>query len=423
MKQLIQSITRQQFALFICYVLLVALIYSKFALSVCMIALLVLALIDLDLDRPMPLRFNPSFRKNVQHFLSYKPYWILSIFFFIILWSGWYSEDTGYWLERLRLKIPFLLAPFAFASIPSFSHRQYSGIFYFLLLLMFFSGSLILINYLQNFDTINHLMAKGHPMPTPMNHIRYSLLLALSIIGGVYLILQRFYWKYPWERYLIIGLTLGLFAFAHILSVRSGLVTLYMALLILSLWYVIRTGRMWYGILTLVVLISLPLLAYEHIPSFRAKARYSIYDVEMYLAGEEGKYSDSERIISLQLGMSIGNKHPIWGIGAGDLRKEMHRQYRLTYPDLPAKMPHNQWVSVFAGTGIIGLFFFCLAFFTPLFYHKNYKEPLLFTLYLVVFISFMMENTLETSIGVALYLVLLLIGLNYRSGKTLGRDT
>lgn len=413
-----KSISRQEFALFICFVLLASLIYSKFALSVCMLALLVVALFELDWTRSFPLRFNSAFLQNLHQTWRYRPYLVLSLYFFLVFFSGLYADDQGYWLERLRIKIPFLLAPFAFAALPPLNKRQYYGIFYFLLVLLAFTALQVGVHYLQNFTEINELMGKGHPMPTPMNHIRYSLLLTLSILGGVFLSIRKFYWRYPWERYLIIGLTLFLFAFTHILSVRSGLLALYLALSALSLGYVFRTGKIKYAVICLIVLIGLPMVAYQHVPSFRAKARYTIYDMEMYLAGEEGKYSDSERIISLQLGMELGRQNPWAGVGTGDLRQKMHRLYAERYPDLPPKMPHNQLVSIFAGSGLIGLFVFCFAFFFPLFYHCNYRDPMLSSLHLIIFISFLMENTLETSVGVALYLVPLLLGLNYLSEKS-----
>lgn len=418
LKALMKSISRQEFALFISYVLIASLIYSKFALSVCMIALLVVALFELDWTRPFPLRFNSAFRQNLRRTWEYRPYLALSLYFFLVFFSGFGVEDQGYWLERLRIKIPFLLAPFAFASLPPLHKKQYYGIFYFLLVLLTFTALQVSVHYLQNFTQINELMGKGHPMPTPMNHIRYSLLLTLGILGGVYLSIRKFYWQYPWERYLIIGLTLFLFAFTHILSVRSGLLALYLALTVLSLGYVLQTGKIKYAVICLIVLIGLPLVAYQHVPSFRAKARYTIYDMEMYLAGEEGKYSDSERIISLQFGMELGRQNPWTGVGAGDLRQEMHRLYEERYPDLPHKMPHNQLVSIFAGTGLVGLLVFCFAFFFPLFYQRNYRDPMLSSLHLIIFISFLMENTLETSVGVALYLIPLLLGLNYLSSQS-----
>ncbi len=380
-----------------------------------MIALLALGLIEWDPERKFPIRFNRSFVANLRQFWEYRPYLVLSIYFLIVLVGVFGVEDMGYWQERLRLKLPFLLFPLAFAALPPFSRQQYLGLFYFLLLLLSYSAIDVGIHYWQNFESINLTMQQGHPMPTPMSHIRYSLLVALGIMGGLYLGWQNFYWRYPWERYLILGLTGFLFAFLHILSVRSGLFTLYASLLLFSLIYVWKTGKMIVGALTLIVLLCLPLLAYQYVPSFRAKARYAIYDMERYAAGEGANYSDSERLHSLQIGMEIGRAHLFTGVGAGNLRQEMERHYAKQYPDLPPKMPHNQFVSIFAGSGILGLLAFVFAFFYPLFYRKNYREPLFLILHFIIFLSFLMENTLETSIGIALYSTLLLVGLNYLS--------
>jgi O-antigen ligase len=77
------------------------------------------------------------------------------------------------------------------------------------------------------------------------------------------------------------------------------------------------------------------------------------------------------------------------------------------------RMPHNQLISIFAGTGIIGLIIFLAAFFYPLFYKKNFRQPLFLALHAVVFMSFFMENTIENNFGISMYLFFLLMGVNY----------
>ena len=81
------------------------------------------------------------------------------------------------------------------------------------------------------------------------------------------------------------------------------------------------------------------------------------------------------------------------------------------------RMPHNQLISIFAGTGIIGLVIFLAAFFFPLFYKKNFRQPLFLALHAVVFMSFFMENTIENNFGISMYLFFLLVGLNYLQNR------
>lgn len=410
------AINRQQFAFFICCVLMVALIYSKFALSVCMIALLVISVFHLDIRPRLRVRFNPDIWENVQRLLHNRAYLAITLFFFLVLFTGLYSSDLGYWSERLRIKLPFLLLPFAFASIPAFSKRQYYGLFYFLLVFCSLSALSVSINYALNYEAINVNMGMGQPVPTPMNHIRYSLLMAFSTLTGVFLCWKKFYWIHPGERWLIGFLTLFLFGFIHVLSVRSGLLVLYLAIIFLALRYSFFQKRYLIGIMVLATMSALPILAYHFIPSFATKVAYVKYDLQQYWAGNSSNYSDAERLISIQTGLEVGQKNLILGVGSGDLKQEVYQIYAERYPELShPKMPHNQFVSVFAGMGLLGLVIFLFALFFPLFYQKNYRDAIFSAFHLMVFISFMMENTIENSIGVAFYVFFLLLSLNYLS--------
>ena len=256
-------------------------------------------------------------------------------------------------------------------------------------------------------------------MPTPRNHIRFSLTLALGIIAGAYLYWEKFYLKYRWEPKMILGVTAFLFVFIHLLSVRSGLACLYMAIICLSARHVYLTRNYWIGFGVLLFLLLAPVVAYYTIPSFKAKIAYVKYDRWIRANDKPGEdYSDSARLVSLKIGMQIGNEHPLVGIGAGNLKPEVYRRYAELYPEVEEpKMPHNQFVSVYAGTGIIGLLLFLVAFLYPLFYNKNYRNPLFLGFHVIVFTSFLAENTIENSIGVAFYASYLLLGLNYLSRK------
>jgi len=418
MKGLLRYTHRQHLMLFFCALLIVALIYSPFLLSVSMIALFVVSVFDAQFEPSFRLGFNPNLRANFQTFWSNKAYLAVTLCFFIVLLSGLFTEDFSYWLERLRLKVPFLVLPFVFASMPPLSRRQYMGLFYFLLLVVFVTSLGIGVNYALNFEEIQVAIGRGQAIPTPRNHIRFSLVLALSILAGGHLFTQNFFWRKRWERWLILSITLFLFFFIHVLSVRSGLFVLYVAIVVLALRYTVATKRYAVGVVSLLGIVLLPILAYVFVPSFKMKIDYARWDLKMHLSGKGEHYSDSGRITSLKVGLQIGNKHPLLGVGAGDLRQEVQRVYAKDYAAIDQKlMPHNQLVSVYAGMGIIGLSVFLFAFFYPLFYQKNYEDPLFLAFHVVVFFSFMIENTIENAIGIAFYVFFLLLGLNFLSGK------
>ena len=50
-----------------------------------------------------------------------------------------------------------------------------------------------------------------------------------------------------------------------------------------------------------------------------------LWDVHLYQWDKGATYSDSERLISLSVGLDIVKDHPIFGVGAGNLRQEVKK--------------------------------------------------------------------------------------------------
>jgi O-antigen ligase len=388
---------------------------AEFLISVSMIGLLVLAFFQLKINGPqVKITIRDTLKENFQKFKSEKVWWVVSIPFLLVLISGTWSSDWDYLLERLRIKLPFLILPFAFLSIPKLTKKEVYVVFYFLVLTMFVASLWSLGQYFGNFEAVNDQLSRGIPFPTPSNHIRFSLTLVLSILAGGTLFYEKFYISNPSERWFIGGMTIILFVFLHVISVRSGLASFYFAFFCLTLFFILKTRRYFVGLALILGLASIPFLAYQMLPSLKNKIDYALWDFKQYQKGLGKDYSDSERITSLEIGVSIGNEHPVFGIGAGDLKKRMYQIYANKYGGKFSKrMPHSQFVTLYAGVGIVGLLIFLFAFFYPLFYQENWKNPLFSALHAIIFLSFFMENTIENNYGISLFLLFLLIGLNY----------
>ncbi len=383
-----------------------------------MICLLVMSVFELGLEKKKPLQLNSQLRNNWQKFTSNRAYLAVTLFFLLVLITGIYSADMKYLLERLRIKLPFFLLPFAFVSIPQLKEKEYLSIFYFFLILLFGSAILVGFGYWQNYEVITDNLGKGQPIPTPVNHIRYSLMMAFSIVGGIVLYFRNFYWKWAWEKWLILGMTSFLFLFIHVLSVRSGILVLYASLLLLSLRFAFLQKRYLLGVASVIVLLCIPAIAYNSIEGFKQKVDYTIWDWQQYYYDLPLRSSDASRLISFKVGLEICQKEKWLGVGAGDLRKEVHQIYDQRFPEITdKKMPHNQFISVCAGMGMIGLAVFILAFFFPLFYKKIKPDALFITLHLIIFASFFTENTIENSVGVGFYVFFLLLGIHFLSAK------
>jgi len=384
-------------------------------ISISMILLVLIALFEVDYSTNENMKIKLIIRKNIRAQLrDKKSWWWISMPFLLVFFSVPYSEDWTYILERLRIKLPFLILPFAFAVMPSLTKRELRIIGTFFILACTIAAIGVLSNYIQNFESINYNISRGKAIPTPSNHIRFSLSMACAIFCGGAMTVEKSIFGIKGERYIFGILTVFLFLFLHILSVRSGLLAFYVALGIFLIQFIYRSRRWKIGLAGIIAMIAIPYFAVIYVPSFKNKYYYMKHDVYNYFEGNGKDYSDSERLISLNAASEIIAEHPIIGVGAGDLKKEMYQVYANKSAEGAAeKMPHSQFVTVAAGTGFVGLFLFLISFFVPLFYQKNYQNYLFTALHVIFLMSFFSENTFENNFGLSLWLFTLLIGMSF----------
>lgn len=140
------------------------------------------------------------------------------------------------------------------------------------------------------------------------------------------------------------------------------------------------------------------------------------YDFLRYMSNTGEQYSDAGRLTSLKVGYEIVLKNPIFGVGAGNLKKEVNEIYAQRFPNyVKPIMPHNQFLFVLAGNGLFGLSLFLIAFFLPLFYHRTYRNTFFLGFYSIFFVAFAIEHTIENAIGVGTFIFFLLLFLKFNS--------
>lgn len=387
---------------------------AKAMLSISMIALAVLAVFQWKGKRPI---FRENLKRNWSAFWKSPPYWCLTLFFLIVFWTLPYSTDSSeYMFNRLLVKLPFLLLPFAFFSIPKLSRKTIHFLFYILLLFLCISSVQLLVEYAYNVEAAIEAIGQGAAITSEVNHIRHSLLIATGIALIAFLLDKGIVLKYKWEPYLLMGVCGFLIAFLHVLAARSGLVIFYLLILYVILKYIYRTGKFFNGMAIVLCLMALPVLAYQGLPSFKKKIDYVLWDFKQSQLGKRVGFSDGQRWVSWRAGLSIIKENPVLGVGAGDLKKEVWSYYQRVIPTLAEplyKMPHNQFISVWAGSGLLGLFVFLWAFLVGLKEKKlrQFEPYLLFKG--MILLSFLVENTIENAVGIAFYLFFELLFLKY----------
>jgi O-antigen ligase len=393
--------------LFFYVIFLVALFCSPALLTISMVGLAAVAVFDIQ-TKPWRIGWNRQFFKNLSQ-LRRPDYLAIMAIFFIVFLSGFNSEALDFWGKQVRLKIPFLLLPIIFVNLPKLREQEFKEIIYAFLIIASVAALGTMINYALDYAYITERIHNGTPIPTPIHHIRFSLLIVFAVVCGIWLRYSAFTFRYDWEKHLISGISLFLFLVVHILSVKSGLVALYAVLGLMAFYYITHAKRFWLFAIIFPVLILLPIAAYYAIPALKNKIDYFKYDVDMFTKGNRDGFSDGQRIASLDIGWMVFKENLVFGTGFGDLKEELNAKYAVHYPNLPPKMPHNQFLLFGAATGCVGLLAFLIAFLTPLFYQKRYRFVLFATFYVLILLSFMFENTLSTAVGTGIYLIFLLL--------------
>lgn len=387
---------------FIC--LVTGLLYSRFMISLGMIFFLVSAIVN---DEP---------NKGIRDFIKNRYYLSVTIIFVIFAISGLWSENTDYFLNRMRIKLPFLFLPYAFFAAPRIDEKKLKNLMYFFIGILSFSALWSIILFLMDYEHFIEIYGKGQILPTPIHHIRYSILISFAILFSVYLLVARTKQLISKEKIILAGTAILLSIYLHFLAVRSGLLSLYLMGGALFLYLAFQQKfRKWAIVLasTMILLITISVI---FIPTVRNKIGYMKYSLELFEKNENiRELSDSRRLGSIYAGISLTKNHPVLGVGIGDIMDETNIYLDIHYPELTdlELLPHNQYILSSASLGIPAMIIFILCTLLPVFYMGGHKDLLLPASNLMFFGSFMVEHTIESQIGVAVYIFILLFCMKF----------
>lgn len=322
----------------------------------------------------------------------------LSMVFFVFAFSFFNSENTQEWVHQVRIKLPFLLLPLAFFFIKKMTVKEHKWLHMLLATVSILSSIPVLYHYFQNQENLVRLISQGHYIPTPIDHIHYSIILAYAC-GTSLLFLS----KTPKLERIFFGIAATLLiVILHILAVRTGLVILYLSILFVVGRFVLQQKNLKTATIALVVAFSLPIIAYKTMPSLKQKIDYMLYDLEQYKAGKGKDHSDSERLMSYSIALDLFKEEPVIGHGIGDLKALMKAKHLEKYGEKEKYIyPHNQFLYVLVCVGSIGFVLFFIGLAIPFWYNPNAFMGLI---YIAMFTSFLVENTVQRAVSIAFFL-------------------
>lgn len=132
-----------------------------------------------------------------------------------------------------------------------------------------------------------------------------------------------------------------------------------------------------------------------------------LWEIDLYRrGGNPSGHSVTQRIEFWKAAMGIIRENLLFGVGTGDVEKAFDEQYEKINSPLEKEYrlrSHNQFLAIGTALGIIGLFWFLFSIFYPLIVEKKFKDYFYFVFFLIAFLSFLTEDTLETQAGVTFF--------------------
>ncbi|HWI94402.1 MAG TPA: O-antigen ligase family protein [Flavisolibacter sp.] len=393
----IDRLSKQQLIFLSMILMLVSLFTSRFLLSVGFVLFLFLTC------------FHKNMLKQLVSFLR-NPFLFGMSFLFLIPFITWFwTDDKSMWMHFVRIKLPLFLFPIAFAGNWQLSARQWSLVAYIFLILVFAGCCWSLWQYVQNIHSIHEQYLKAKVFPTPLenDHVRFSLMVCIAVVCSV-LLMMEYIPKTKWL--LVAGLCIFFIVYLHVLSARTGLVSLYIFLLLTVLYLLLKLRKTKWVISLLVLIIAMPVAAWFFFPTFQNRIHYNVYDLSN---ARENKYvpggNDANRILSLKAGWNVLREHP-FGVGA-DVVDKTYEWYDKNIPAMVEtdKLSPSSEPLMYAGfAGWIGFFSFFVIMLLPFFQRIKTNYFSWFVLNLIMAFSLLFDIGIEVQFGVFIYAFIVL---------------
>ena len=347
--------------------------------------------------------FHDSPPKQLRLFINSPLLWGLGLLFVLPFITGIWSEDKNQWLDVLRIKLPLLLLPLAFAAPFNLSKKQWDYLAYIFILLLLSASIWSMIIYLNDMKAVHESYLRAKTMITPLenDHVRFSWLYAVGIMVAAYMVRGK---KMRSPTAILLFICAGWFIiFLHILSARTGLACFYLLILAAGIALIIKNRNWKLGIGMFGLIILLPLAAYLLFPSFQNRVKYSRYEFDYFKkASYTPGANDVMRVISIKAGWNIMNENPVTGSGFGDLMPVMKQEYEKLYPEMLESdkiLPGSEMVVYGAAAGWTGFVLFGVVMVIPFLCRSSF--PFFWTMIcLMNLFSLLVDIALEVQFGV-----------------------
>ena len=131
-----------------------------------------------------------------------------------------------------------------------------------------------------------------------------------------------------------------------------------------------------------------------------------IWEYNLYENGNQAYgHSLVQRIELWKTSIRLIKKNPLFGVGTGDVRQAFQEEFEKENSVLKDSglRSHNQYFSITVALGIIGLFVFIFSLVYPATILKMWSYSPFFYLFVIMSMSMLWEDTIESQVGVTIY--------------------
>lgn len=344
------------------------------------------------------------------------------LWYLLVILAGLYSANTHFYLSDLLLKLPFLVLPLVFLDEDLYSNKVFAYSLESLNFLVFIVGLASFLNFeIHKEELVEQILrAKAIPIVTGINHIYFSVIIAFSVLSNAVLYYRHI--EGFKMRNINLAITLLNMVFLHSIAARTGLLGFYFAIFILLIMWALKRRSFVVPTIVFVLVAALFTGLVRYVDPLQSRYQKSMEDINVYRnGGNINHYSISMRIEYWEKSFKVFLNHPILGTGKADVKQDMKTIFEEEQSVLiksNRKGPHNQYLQMLAGHGIVGFIVFTTILLIGIWMAVK-KRDLIYVFFLsLMLFSFFFESFLERQVGLYFFTFLMIYLYNYAARQS-----
>jgi O-antigen ligase len=343
--------------------------------------------------------------EKASRFRSAPALWLYPAYYVVLLIGATYSTDTRYALKILETGIPFVLLPVLFATATALEAKTLRTMGILLVATTCAAATYCLAQTLLDLHAeqlpLWYIFYWHHSYTHLTGHIGLhpTYFAALTLLAFFTVLLKGNFTTVP-RKVLNIFMLVFLLVFLVLLGAKIGMLIFFIAIVALAFSYKLHSRRQ---LLVRVGIIALLVVVAYNIPVIYWRFKAAVDGAVQSVSGQQ--VSTDYRTLHWRCGLSVVQESPWVGHGIGDVVDKMNACYEGLGKgtELHNYSSHNQYLDMWAKTGLLGLVVTVLCLAYPLYSSLKTRDHLFAIVFFVFLVTCLTECYLNVQKGVTLF--------------------